>query len=316
VSTDQTSTPASPEEIRDYRLYQEGQVFPLLGKRIHILIVVEAAYIVFLDEQFYVHWYYNSAYGNFADGFGDVLARQADLEATSSLLLKKPHLEAQRRLLGEAIARLLDDRCVTHANLMLKKAAEFLEARSLERARMWFLSAMIVATSISLVAGWIFWKFQTGLLSFLAFSPEAAPVFVGFSMGALGALLSVLLRLHKLPVDPSAGPQVHYFEGVMRVLVGAMAGALLILAVKSNILLSAINVSSNALTLMVVLSIVAGACEHLLPNLITRISSILVGGINQVEIATLESAGSTKIDSNGAKKSVSVEVERRSSPRL
>src|ERR1051326_8051877 len=125
---------------------------------IHILIVVESDYIVFLDEKLYMHWWYDDSYGKFADGFGAVLARQADLEATSSLLLKEPHLEIHRRMLAEAIARLLDDRSVEHANQMLKVAAAYLQARSVERARIWFLNAMNVATSIMLAFGLFFWK--------------------------------------------------------------------------------------------------------------------------------------------------------------
>lgn len=272
------------EEIADYRIFNEGKVFTPLNKKIEILIAVEQHYIVFLDPDYYVHWYYHDSYGELIEGCGDVLARVADLEATSSELLKKPHLEAQRRMLGEALARLLHDKKVIHANDMLKKAADFLKSRSLERARIWFLSAMIIATFAILLLGWTFWRFQNALLASLAFSAEATPVFLGFTMGSLGALLSVLLRLNNLPVDPSAGPRVHYFEGVMRVLVGALAGALFVMAVKTNILLSAINESPNALTLLILFSIVAGASEQLLPNLINRISSILVGSTQQLEI--------------------------------
>jgi hypothetical protein len=282
--TVETSKAVLPEEINDYRVFKEGKTFDPLEKKIHILISVEPNYIVFLDADFYVHWYFNSFYGKLADGCGDVLARVADLEATSTLLLKKPHLEAQRRMLGEALARLLADRTVTHANDMLKKAADFLQSRSLEQARIWYLKAMIMATLLILLLGWMFWKFQNLLLAALAFSPGSMIIFVGFSMGSLGALLSVLLRLNKLPVDPSAGARVHYFEGGMRVLVGAFAGALFVMAVKTNILLSAVNESPNALTLIILLSIVAGASEQLLPNLISRISSILVGSTQQLEI--------------------------------
>jgi hypothetical protein len=282
--TVEASKTVLPEEIKDYRIFKEGKIFTPLEKKIHVLIAVEPNYIVFLDPGFYVHWYTNSSYEQLADSCGDVLARVADLEATSIHLLKKPHLEALRRMLGEALARLLSDRTVTHANNMLEKATNFLQSRSLERARIWFLDAMIIATLVILLFGWTFWKFQNAWLAFLGFSPGAAPVFLGFTMGSLGALLSVLLRLNKLPVDPFAGPEVHYFEGVMRVLVGALAGALFVMAVKTNVLFSEINESVNALTLIILLSIVAGACEQLLPNLINRISSILVGATQQIEI--------------------------------
>jgi hypothetical protein len=293
----QTSTSVSSEEIKDFRQYKAGQEFLPLKKPIHILIVVEPSYIVFLDEKLYMHWWYDESYGELAEGFGAVLARQADLEATSSLLLKEPHIEPLRRMLAEAIARLLDDRSVEHANHMLKLAAAFLQARSFEQARIWYLRAMLIATSAFLILGLLFWKNKADFLSYMALSPSAADVIIGLSMGSLGALLSVLLRLNRLPVDPSAGTWVHYFEGVMRVLVGALAGAILIMAVKTNILLSTINDSSHSLTFLLLLSIVAGSSEQLLPNLINRISSVLEK--QEVAIVAAETTQAANASSNG-----------------
>ena len=283
MTTQEASKTVIAEAIEDYRIFKEGKPFDPLGKDIHVLISVEQNYIVFLDKKFYVHWYWNDAYGKFADGSGDVLARVADLEATSTLLLKKPQLEAQRRMLGEALARLLADRTVTHANDMLRKAADFLQARSLERARIWYLTAMIVATLAILLFGWVFWKFQNALLTLLALSPGARR-YLSASAWVLSVLYSPFCCVSTNSGQSLAGPEVHYFEGVMRVLVGAFAGAMFVMAVKTNILLSAINDSPNVLTLLVLLSIVAGASEHLLPNLIDRISSILVGATQQLEV--------------------------------
>ena len=298
VSDSKTSTTVSSEEIKDFRRFREGQEFPPLKKTIHILIVVEPNYIVFLDDKLYMHWWYDESYGELAKGFGAVLEKQANLEATSTLLLKQPHLEPLRRMLAEAIARLLDDRSVEYANHMLEVAADYLRARSVERARIWFLRAMIIATSVLLLFGLLFWKNKEGFLNYFAFSPGAAEVFVGLSLVSLGALLSVLLRLNRLPVDPSAGSKVHYFEGVMRVLVGALAGAIFILAVKANVLLSTINQSPNSLTVLILLSIVAGASEQLLPNLINRISSVLA--TQKLEIVAAENASPSSSNSNGA----------------
>jgi len=100
-------------------------------------------------------------------------------------------------------------------------------------------------------------------------------------MGSLGALISVLLRSDQLEIDASAGRRVHYFEGIMRALIGALAGLLFVLAVKSNVLLGAINRSDKAFTILLAVSIVAGASERLLPNLINQISAILVGNLER-----------------------------------
>jgi hypothetical protein len=277
------------EEIKDYRIFKEGDNFTPLNKKIHILIVVEITYIVFLDEQLRVHWHYNDDYFNdeypkFDEACGKVLGRQAHLEALSGLLLKDSHREAPQRMLAEAIARLLDDRKVDYANLLLDKAARFVEARSHERARGWYLWATLPTTLISLIFGLIFWINRQTILALLDFEPGAADIFLGAAMGSLGASISVLLRSDRLKLDPLAGRGVHSFEGVIRILVGAFAGMLFILAVKSNILLGTINQSANPRTILLTLSIVAGASEALLPSLINQISATLIGGIKPAQV--------------------------------
>jgi hypothetical protein len=70
------------------------------------------------------------------------------------------------------------------------------------------------------------------------------------------------------------------------------------MAVKTNILLSSINGASNSLTLMILLSIVAGASEQLLPNLISRFSAVL--DKQKLEIVVEENAAAVNAGSTSA----------------
>lgn len=311
MSIDEESQGAvSPEPIDDLSGFKEGDIFSPLKKRIHILILSEADYFVFLDEDLYVHWYYTANYveAGFADDYGDIVSREANLEATSSLLLKKQkprrerqgrrietkgtQLEVFRRLLGESIARLLDDRWTkdgkkpNNARAMLDKAELFLRERSRERARIWYLSSTLVTAMLMLAGALVLWVNRTRVLTFLGVEASFIEVMLGAAMGSLGALLSVLRRSDDLKIDVSAGARVHYFEGAMRVLFGAMAGLLFALAIKSNILLGAINRSERATTILLVIAIVAGVSERLLPSLITQLEGTLVGQLAEVKITT------------------------------
>jgi hypothetical protein len=293
----------SPEPIEDYSVFKEGDIFPPLNKKIHILILSEHDYIVFLDKDLYVHWYYNSNYveDEFAEDYGAIVSREANLEATSALLLKKqePQLEKQgtqlevfRRLLGESIARLLDDRWSkekkkpNNARMMLDKAELFLRERSRERARIWYLSATLGAAMLMLIGVLVLWINRQKVLTLLSVEESFIEVMLGVAMGSLGALISVLLRSDDLKIDVSAGARVHYFEGAMRVLVGATAGLVFALSIKSNILLGAINNSERATTILLVISIIAGVSERLLPSLIKQLEGTLVGQIAEVKITT------------------------------
>jgi hypothetical protein len=166
---------------------------------------------------------------------------------------------------------------------MLNKAEVFLRARSRERARIWYLSATTVATLSMLLGGLLVWAYRDRVLTFLGVDNTAIEICLGAVMGALGALISVLLRSDQIRIDVSAGARVHYFEGVMRVLVGATGGLLFALAIKANIFLGAINRSEKSVTILLVISIIAGASERLLPSLIKQIEGTLVRNVEEVE---------------------------------
>jgi hypothetical protein len=287
---------AAYDPYEDFSVYSEGQEFPRLKKNIHLLTRKRGDYIVFLDEELYLHWYYNAAYeeAGFAKDYGEVVIRAENLEATSILLLKGPQLEVFRRLLGESIARLLEDRDSKNAHVMLDKAEVFLRARSRERARFWYLSATLVGTAAALAAGVLAWSARQTVAATFGVGEGAAELFLGAGFGAFGALISVLLRSDELAIDVSAGKPVHYFEGTMRALVGAAAGFLFALTIKSNILLGAVNRSERATPILLVVCIIAGASERLLPDLIKQLEGTLVRKV--VEARVVEDDGGGESD--------------------
>jgi hypothetical protein len=302
MSTEQLTTERAESKkvafdpYEDFSLYKEGDVFPRLDKKIHLLVRKRGDYIVFLDQLFYLHWYYNAAYaeGGFAKDYGEVVIRQANLEATSILLLEGTQLEVFRRLLGESIARLLEDRDSENAHQMLDKAEVFLRARSRERARFWYLSATLAGTALALGLGILAWSFRERVAATVGVGEGAVELLLGAGVGAFGALISVLLRSDELAIDVSAGKPVHFFEGTMRALVGAAAGLLFALTVKSNILLGAVNRSERATPILLVICVIAGASERLLPDLIKQLEGTLVGKV--VEARVVEEEGARESD--------------------
>lgn len=295
-----STEPVSPQRVEphqvvhdpneDFSVYNEGDIFPRLNKKIHLLVRKRDDYIVFLDEELYLHWYYNTAYtkAGFAKDYGAVVIRAENLEATSILLLKELQLEVFRRLLGESIARLLEDRDAANASQMLDKAEVFLTARSRERARFWYLSATLTGTVLALAAGILAWSFRQKVAAATGFGEGAVELLLGAGVGSFGALLSVLRRSDELAIDVSAGKRVHYFEGMMRALVGAAAGFLFALTIKSNILLGAINNSDRATPILLVICVIAGASERLLPDLIKQLEGTLVGRVMEARVVSEE----------------------------
>ncbi len=75
---------------------------------------------------------------------------------------------------------------------------------------------------------------------------------------------------------------MHYFEGAVRILVGATAGFIFALSIKADLILGVINRSENTLIIFLVVSFVAGASERLLPSLIRQLEGTLVTNISAV----------------------------------
>ena len=129
------------------------------------------------------------------------------------------------------------------AEKALDDARQFLRERSEELSRFWYLSASFVMAFIFFGFGTLTWIARSCLEHWLG----ATVVWLGLAAvaGAAGALLSVILRSGKLAFDPSSGRLLHYLEGASRIWAGALSGAFVSLAVKSDVVLGALGVRSR-----------------------------------------------------------------------
>lgn len=275
-TTGDNMSPAPPQSTEGSFLdLNAGQIDPNLNKYIQELIHKTRSFIVYLDDTYSVQWVTDMEEDGYASDFGAVISRASYLEelGKGEQLLLPNQRHSFQRLLGQSVARVLDDRNSDNAKEILNKAESFLKARTTERARKWFISATAISTCIALTGILLLWIFRNGAISRIG--ATAVELAIATGAGALGALISVVLRLGKLNVDAFAGKEIHHFEGVMRV-IGGMSGALLIgLAIKSGLILGTINTSENSLTLLLAISIVAGASERIVPNLIKQVEGTM-----------------------------------------
>jgi hypothetical protein len=118
----------------------EGDLERSLNKFIDTLIVATESYIVYLDDEYFVEWSTNDNYEGFSQSFGEISNAVAHLETLSITLLSKRQRKPFRRLLGEGIARSLENDEKVARNV-IRLAEKYLKARSTERARMWSLAS-------------------------------------------------------------------------------------------------------------------------------------------------------------------------------
>jgi hypothetical protein len=260
----------SAKIVHDYDLFREGDFEPHLGKKIYTLIFKTTTFIVYLDDDLYVEWAFTPEFkAEWPQDVGLVLNRVSLVQALPVSRLSTEQLATFRQLVGEAVARVLQYGDGQAANQALDNAVAWLEARNKESARWSYLMgscAAAGAATIATTALWVFRDQARGMLGSNVF--ESA---LGAGSGGIGALLSILLRSKNLPLDSAAESRIHFFEGIARVVAGAVGAALVALGIKAELLLSVISSSSQPLTLLAAVCMVAGASERLVPDFIERV---------------------------------------------
>lgn len=180
-------------------------------------------------------------------------------------------------MLGEALARCLSQRDLSAANQILDNAETFINARNSEIARLWQLSAAAVVCAIAFFASatlWITRVFVISVLGTFAFSAV-----MGSCAGAVGAMTSLLLRIRHMSFDVTAGREAHFFEGATRVLAG-MAGAFVVtLAERVNLIGGIVNSLLHPFAALILVCVIAGASEQLVPDLINRLEGTFHSGL-------------------------------------
>jgi hypothetical protein len=98
------------------------------------------------------------------------------------------------------------------------------------------------------------------------FGLDVYKIMMGTAIGGLGAWLSVIQRSRTTELDVAAGPALHYLEGAFRIMAGTLGALLVALAIRAGLL-----VHGTQLAAIMVICMVAGASERLVPSFIEQI---------------------------------------------
>jgi hypothetical protein len=242
----------------------EGDTDPLLKKKVATHILSSDTFVVYLDEDSFVQWHGNES----APGASGVFNRVSHLETLSMVLKGTEQLQPCRRLLGESVARLFSDHNDIAALNILDNAASYIEARSTEHARSWFLKSGAGVTILVCLPAIVAWLFRLQLTPLIG--RTSLELMLGGAAGACGALLAILTRTDAIRVDAYAGPAIHRLEAMVRIGAGALAGVIGILAVKANVIAGFVNQSEHNLALTLILAVTAGISERFVPSLLAH----------------------------------------------
>ena len=248
----------------------EGDKDPVLNAIIKELIYHESNFIVYLDDRLRVQ--YRGDF-DFPDGSEDMTFDLARLEALTFGHDDLGELATMRRLIAEVYAHLHGAKDAVKARACLAKADEIITTIVANRIRyLRIVAAGLVAVMVSFF-GWLWISHVSpSKVPGQGITPENEFA-LWIPLGAIGALLSSLLRMASVNVKPFTGDGMAIFESGARILAGCIGALLLVVATKCNLLLGVLAqaTSSNAAFWgLMTLSILAGASERLVPDFIGR----------------------------------------------
>lgn len=246
-----------------------------------ILIVSTRNYIVFIDEDGDLDWETTVEYDDTAtkdkkydiDKHNSITNDAALLEATPCNGFEDQVKLQFRRLIGEAIACSFDHDYV-NARKMLLAAAQYFRSRSEETSRYWYLLASFGMAMPFIALGIVIWIWRASFEMWLG--TEGMWFILASISGAVGALLSVIVRSGKLKFDSSAGRRLHFLEGSSRIWAGLISGLLVSLAVKSGIILMPLTTGENLHPVMILAALAGGAGERLASSIISKLDTTSV----------------------------------------
>jgi hypothetical protein len=242
----------------------------------YLIVSKQGEYIVFLDNENDIDWKTSDEFDNnlHSEQNKEINKIKNEINRLESILLN--HLEDRtiinfKRQLGEALVRAFDND-YENATKMLGHAENFIVKRNIEESRFMFMTSCGLTSLIALLILGISWLLKEIIIEIVGISTFYIAIAV--LMGAVGALLSVILRIGKTVPDYNATKKLHYLEGVNKIIAGMISALIVALCIKSEILLPIFTKIETTNIAMILGGLIAGASERFAPSIINKLDNV------------------------------------------
>lgn len=236
------------------------------------LVIETETYIVFVDNDLDIDWItsddYNISKNENLVKHNNILTQIALLECKPNGYLSEKITLDFKRLLGESLARSFAGEYKTAFNT-LAHAEIYLENRGKELSRQWYLSNAGFVSSIVLIIGIIAWLFKDFIITYVG--TTFFILYLSTVTGALGALLSIIMRMGKENFDIHAGKRLHVLESSYRIFAGMLSALLVSMAIYSELVLSILSKINNTDIAIIFIGFIAGMSERFAPSILAKI---------------------------------------------
>ena len=237
----------------------------------HLVIDTEY-YIVFVDSKLELDWITSKEFDDKGhsdlEKHNNVLNKIALLECKPNDSLPEKITLDFKRLLGEALARSLSSDYET-ANNLLNNADTYIRERGEELSRQWYLLTAGKTSLAVLIAGLVAWLFRDSIV--LIVGKQFFIYGITMVSGALGALLSIIMRMGKENLNCHAGKNLHELESRYRIFAGMLSALLAALAISNGIIFPILSKSSSAGISLVFVGFLGGMSERFAPSILSKL---------------------------------------------
>jgi hypothetical protein len=237
-------------------------------------------FVVYLDEDLDLDWATSDDYDKKLSKkpkkharLNNILNEAALSEAYPTEGLNRPQIRHFKRLVGEAMACGFEED-FENGEKMLAAANSYIQARSQEKSRYWYVTASALITLPFVLAGCglVVWQMMQKCYATPSCPFESVRLLlISLVLGSIGALFSVISRSGNLPFTSSSGKRIHYLEAASRIGTGALAGAIVGYATQSQYILAPLVQGGNKEVIIILVAFAAGVSERMLTSIISTV---------------------------------------------
>lgn len=240
----------------------------------HLIQYSKGRYIVFVDSKYDLDWATEDSMQNFGDSeLQKILGRIGILQNKPAVNQMNKKMKLQFNcLLGTALATAFEGNG-DNAQGILEEAEKYLFDREYEITRGW-----IVQYSLTMLIGILG---ACGLLQW--FEPtqymcQQLNWVTPLIFGMIGGVLSILQHNGKLSYTCSAGKKLVFLQIVSKVTISMLSAFLIAKAFEAEIIFGGLSSQNGVEAFKIILYIVAGFSERMVPSLIEKFESAEVVG--------------------------------------
>lgn len=255
-------------EFESFIKLVEGDKDPVLGVTIKEVVFKDTNFIVYLGSKDDIYWS-TLGYEKFSDDFGLVMNKVRELELLNESIFKGKELNRYNYFVAEGVARLLDDHNSTNAMKILDEARREITVQGKNKNRITYILSSIIFTLV--IALFIFLLFTFRHFIIESLNQNAYEILISSLFGGIGAFISAFFRSNTYEPDIFLRKRIHILDGLLRNFYGCIAGLLIVLGIKSNLIFGFLNNTDKSLIVISFLCFIGGASESLIPSLINQV---------------------------------------------